>query len=248
MHYLSAGAGPPVVALHGWPDYSADWRTVILLASTLARVIAPDFFGFGESDRLSDPATEAADEEAFAADIVDLLDALAIEQAVLVGHDIGSAVAPAVARLAPTRVSGLVLLNPTHPRLGDKQLSPHMISESWYQHFHLLPLAPRLLDGNAGALQLYLGHFYDHWGGTKKVSAAALAEVVGVYSRPGAFSTSIRWYQARVVRRQRPRPTPPPLRTPTIALWAIATRCVRSITARVSTKPFRTRRAECCQA
>jgi pimeloyl-ACP methyl ester carboxylesterase len=71
MHYLSSGAGSPVVALHGWPGYSNDWRAVIRAASTFARVLAPDFFGFGDSDPLADPALEAADEEAFATDVID---------------------------------------------------------------------------------------------------------------------------------------------------------------------------------
>jgi pimeloyl-ACP methyl ester carboxylesterase len=217
LHYRSAGTGPPVVALHGWPGYSADWRAVMVQASTFAHVIAPDFFGFGESGPLTDPATEAASEEAFASDIVELLDSLAIEQAVLAGYDIGSAVAPAVARLAPERVAGLVLLNPTNPGLGDPRRSPDMIAESWYQHFHVLPLASRLLDGNVDALRLYLGHFYNHWGGMKKITTAELAEIVRVYSRPGAFSASTRWYQARLARGRRPKPDS--LSTPTIALW-----------------------------
>ena len=219
MHYLSAGAGTPVVALHGWPGYSADWRAVLLLASTFARVVAPDFFGFGDSDRLSDPATEAGGEESLAADVIDLLDALAMERVILAGYDVGSAVAPAVARLAPGRVTGLLLLNATHPLIGDKQRSPHMIAESWYQHFHLLRLAPRLLDGNVDALRLYLGHFYNHWGGERKLTASQLEKVVEVYARPGAFTASLRWYQARVARRLLAAPAPPPLETATIALW-----------------------------
>ena len=208
-----------MVALHGWPGYSADWRAVIRAASAFACVLAPDFFGFGDSDRLTDPAVEAADEEAFATDVIDLLDALAIEQAILAGYDIGSAVAPAVARLAPERVTGLLLLNPTHPLIGDKQPSPHMIAESWYQHFHLLPLATQLLDGNADGLRLYLAHFYDHWGGERKLTTRELEEVVEVYARPGAFASSIRWYEARTARRQRAAPAPPPLETVTLALW-----------------------------
>jgi pimeloyl-ACP methyl ester carboxylesterase len=219
MHYRSAGAGLTVVALHGWPGFSWDWQLVLEQAAEFAHVVAPDFFGFGESDVLPDPSGDAADEEAFAADIVDLLDRLDVERAVLAGHDIGSAVAPAVARLAPERVGGLVLLNPTHPFVGDKSRTPDMVAKSWYQYFHLLPLATELLDGNVDALRLYLGHFYDHWSGETKIGKEELEEVVAAYGRPGRFASSIAWYRARVARRLRAAAPPPPLPTPTIALW-----------------------------
>jgi pimeloyl-ACP methyl ester carboxylesterase len=219
MHYLSAGAGTPVVALHGWPGYSADLASCATAGVHVRAGGRTGFFGFGDSDRLSDPATEPGGEEALAADVIDLLDALAMERVILAGYDVGSAVAPAVARLAPGRVTGLLLLNATHPLIGDKQRSPHMIAESWYQHFHLLRLAPRLLDGNADALRLYLGHFYNHWGGERKLTASQLEKVVEVYARPGAFTASLRWYQARAARRLLAAPASPPLETATIALW-----------------------------
>jgi pimeloyl-ACP methyl ester carboxylesterase len=218
MHYRTAGEGPSVVALHGWPGFSWDWQLVLEQAAAFAHIVAPDFFGFGESDVLGD-AVDAADEEAFAADIVDLLDHLDVQHVVLAGYDIGSAVAPAVARLAPARVSGLLLLNPTHPGIGNRNQTSEVLAESWYQYFHLLPLAPALLDGHADALRLYLRHFYDHWGGEAKISKNELETVVASYSRPGRFASSIAWYRARIARRQRALQPPPPVRTRTLALW-----------------------------
>jgi pimeloyl-ACP methyl ester carboxylesterase len=218
MSYRSAGTGPTVVALHGWPGFSWDWDLVLEQAAPFAHVVAPDFLGFGDSDVLADERAEAADEEALAADIVDLLDGLDVQQAVVAGYDIGSAVAPAVARLAPDRVSGLLLLNPTHPRIDSKQ-APELVAESWYQYFHLLPLAPALLDGRADLLRLYLGHFYDRWSGEKKIGKRDLDAVVSVYGRPGRFASSIAWYRARVARRRRALEPPPPLPTRTVALW-----------------------------
>jgi pimeloyl-ACP methyl ester carboxylesterase len=219
MHYRSAGAGPTVIALHGWPGFSWDWQLVLEQAAPYAHLVAPDLFGFGDSDVLADPAAEAADEEAFAADIVDLLDRLEIPHAALAGYDIGSAVAPAVARLAPDRITGLLLLNPTHPWIGNRNQTPELVAESWYQHFHLLPLAPALLDGQPGALRLYLGHFYDRWCGQAKINKNELETVVAAFSRPGRFASSIAWYRARIARRLRAPEPPPPLPTPTVALW-----------------------------
>jgi pimeloyl-ACP methyl ester carboxylesterase len=217
MAYQSAGAGPTVIALHGWPGFSRDWTCVLGESAAFAHVVAPDFFGFGDSDVLADDTAEAADEEAFAADIVDLLDQLDVDRAVVAGYDIGSAVAPAVARLAPDRVTALLLLNPTHP--GNRNPSPELVAESWYQHFHLLPLAPALLDGHADALRLYLGHFYDHWSGETKIGEDELEAIVRAFGRTGRFASSIAWYRARIERRSRAVEPPPPLPTRTVALW-----------------------------
>jgi pimeloyl-ACP methyl ester carboxylesterase len=218
MHLVAAGDGPAIVMLHGWPGFWYDYRHVLRPAGRLGRCIAPDFFGFGESERiLGDPA-DVADEEAFARDIVDLFDALKIDQALLVGHDIGSAVGPAVARLAPGRVQGLLLLNPTHPYVGDKRFRPEAQRESWYQWFHQLPLAEWLIDGDRERVRLYLSHFYEHWAGNVRTSPNELERIVDAYSSPGAFASSLQWYRARVRRRDRP-DTPLPIGTPTIALW-----------------------------
>lgn len=134
MHYLEAGDGPAVVLLHGWPGHSFDYRWVLPSASRAARCIAPDFLGFGASDVPRGDPMLAPSEDSFARDIVDLLDVVGIDDAVIVGHDIGSAVGPAVARRAPERVRGLVLLNPTHPYIGSKRDVPQFQREAWYQH------------------------------------------------------------------------------------------------------------------
>ncbi len=223
MHYAAMGSGPPVVVLHGWPGYWLDYRDVLPRLAPFARAIAPDFFGFGESRRAPAGAAAvdvvaAAGEEAFARDVIELLNALSLDRVVLVGQDIGSAVAPAVARLLPERVRGLVLLNPTHPHIGDKRERGDSAREAWYQHFHLLPLAEAVIDGDRRRVQLYLSHFYTHWAGEKRTEDVDLARIVDVYSRPGAFASTLLWHRALAVDRSRnERGTP--VHTPTIALW-----------------------------
>jgi pimeloyl-ACP methyl ester carboxylesterase len=180
-------------------------------------MIAPDFFGFGDSSSLSGGAL-AAGEEAFAQDVLDLIDFLGLEPAVLVGYDIGSAVAAAVARRAPERVRGLVLLNPTHSFIGAKRYTPAAQREAWYQHFHLLPLAGQLIDGDRSRVEQYLTHFYTHWAGETRIEPDDFGVIVDVYARPGAFTSSIAWYRARAVHRSRST-TPPPVELPAIALW-----------------------------
>jgi pimeloyl-ACP methyl ester carboxylesterase len=100
MHVVPTGAGIGIVLLHGWPGLWFDYQGVLPLAAQLGRCIAPDFLGFGDSDAPSGEPIAAADEESFARDIVELLDAVGIDDAVVVGHDIGSAVGPTAERLS----------------------------------------------------------------------------------------------------------------------------------------------------
>src|ERR671931_2683690 len=54
MHYLDEGAGEPVLLLHGEPTWSFLYRKMITPLSDMARVVAPDYFGFGRSDKPTD--------------------------------------------------------------------------------------------------------------------------------------------------------------------------------------------------
>ena len=218
MHYVTAGSGPGIVLLHGWPGFWFDYRHVIGPAAQLGRVIAPDFLGFGRSSHLLDLGPEAADEERFAEDLAELLEILPLDRCIIVGHDIGSAVAPALARIAPQRVNGLVLLNPTHSYIGAKRSAPEAQREAWYQHFHVLPLAARLIDGDHRRVRTYLAHFYEHWAGNRKIDPSDFAIVVDTYARPGAFASSIVWYRGRELRRRSVQPALPNL-SRTVALW-----------------------------
>ncbi|MEW2386585.1 alpha/beta hydrolase [Micromonospora sp. NPDC047707] len=217
MHAAMTGDGNSVILLHGWPGYWIDYRYVLPLAAGRAQLIAPDFFGFGLSDHLDGDPIRSADEEAFAHDVVEMINALELTDVIIVGHDIGSAVAPVVARLKPDRVRGLVLLNPTHPYIGNKRYMPETQREAWYQHFHQLALAEHLLDGKEGEIYNYLSHFYDHWAGKDKIMPEHIDAIARTYGRPGAFTSSIAWYRARAVRREQS--PPPPLNVPTLALW-----------------------------
>ena len=51
LHYVTAGAGDPVVLLHGWPQTWHEWRRLIPALASRYCVIAPDLRGFGDSDK-----------------------------------------------------------------------------------------------------------------------------------------------------------------------------------------------------
>ncbi|MFJ5840817.1 alpha/beta fold hydrolase [Streptomyces shenzhenensis] len=105
LHYVEEGHGEPVLLLHQTPRSSDEYRDVLPLLGSSVRAIAMDTPGFG----MSAPLTGEWSVELFAQAVLDLCDALELEQVALVGHHTGGVVATEVAAAAPRRVRALVL-------------------------------------------------------------------------------------------------------------------------------------------
>ena len=103
FHLVQTGEGPPILFLHGWPEFWLTWEPVMVRLAGRHRVIAPDLRGFGDSDKPIGPFG-AADH---AADMLALLEALGIGRVGIVGHDVGGAAMQPLARKAPQRIAGL---------------------------------------------------------------------------------------------------------------------------------------------
>jgi haloalkane dehalogenase len=115
MAYIEAGAGRPVVFLHGNPTSSYLWRNVIPHVEPHARCIAPDLIGMGDSDKLPATREDGRDGRYRFVEQRRYLDAFldevtADEKIVLVLHDWGSALGFDWARRHPDRVAGIVYM------------------------------------------------------------------------------------------------------------------------------------------
>ncbi len=109
------GSGPAVVLLHGVTANHAVWEPVSLALASSATVIALDQRGHGRSDK---PITGYAGSD-FADDVVTVLDALGIEQAIVGGHSLGARNAWLVGALHPDRVSAVLSVEYTPFVEGD---------------------------------------------------------------------------------------------------------------------------------
>lgn len=105
LYYETQGAGAPLVLLAGLGYPGWQWHKLAPLLAPHCRVIIPDNRGVGQSSKPPGPYTASL----LAADTVGLLDALAIEQAVILGHSMGGFVAQALALEYPQRVRKLIL-------------------------------------------------------------------------------------------------------------------------------------------
>jgi pimeloyl-ACP methyl ester carboxylesterase len=118
---MQAGAGPPVVLLHGLGASKASFLPTLGALAPHHRVIAIDLPGFGDSDK---PIGGAYDAAFFARAVVALLDALELPRAALVGNSMGGRVALEVGLAHPDRAGRLVLLAPSLAWLRDRPWAP----------------------------------------------------------------------------------------------------------------------------
>lgn len=105
---------PPIVFLHGFPEYWAAWKPVFPALAKDFLIIAPDQRGYNLSDAPQD--VEAYRAKHLVADILTLANRLLGERKfLLAGHDWGASVAYALTIAAPERLTGLVIVNGVHP-------------------------------------------------------------------------------------------------------------------------------------
>ena len=101
LHYVTAGEGPAVVLLHGWPETSHEWRHVTDLLASDHQVVVPDLRGFGSSAK---PAS-GYDAATIAADLAALGDHLGLSDVTVIGHDWGAVFAYVYAAKYPGQVA-----------------------------------------------------------------------------------------------------------------------------------------------
>jgi haloalkane dehalogenase len=109
MHYVDEGLGDPVLCLHGEPTWSFLYRKMIPGLAAVARVVAPDYLGFGRSDKPTDIGWYTFDRHC--ASIERLVEELDLQRLTLVMQDWGGPIGLRLAVEQPERVARLVILN-----------------------------------------------------------------------------------------------------------------------------------------
>jgi pimeloyl-ACP methyl ester carboxylesterase len=222
FHVARAGRGRPLLLLHGWPEFWLTWEPVMALLADRYQVIAPDLRGFGDSDKPAGPFG-AADH---AADLLALLDALGVEKAGVVGHDVGGAIMQPLARAAPERFAGLLFFDFVHPGIGARMGTSDRLNEIWYQSFHQMPMAAALVGATRDSCRAYFAHFLRHWAHRKDAFDDVLDAFTDNFMKPGNLDGGFAYYRAahagRIAMMRGDAPAPPPIGVPTCVRWAEA--------------------------
>jgi non-heme chloroperoxidase len=122
IYYKDWGTGPAVVFSHGWPLSSDAWEDqMIFLASRGFRTIAHDRRGHGRSSQ----PWSGNDMNTYADDLAELIEALDLKDATLVGHSTGGGeVARYIGRHGTSRVAGAVLVSAVPPQMVKSPTNP----------------------------------------------------------------------------------------------------------------------------
>ncbi|WP_201865033.1 alpha/beta fold hydrolase [Microvirga soli] len=188
IHVRVGGAGPAVVLLHGYGETGDMWAP---LAQDLVRdhtVVVPDLRGLGLSSK---PGT-GFDKKTQAGDVAGVLEALKIDRADLVTHDIGNMVGYAFAVQHPERVKRFVLIDAPLPGIGpwDEVLKNPLL---WHFRFGG-PDMERLV---AGRERIYLDRFWNEFSATpSRFSEAAREHYAKLYALPGAMHSGFAQFAA----------------------------------------------------
>jgi pimeloyl-ACP methyl ester carboxylesterase len=213
INVLDAGAGPPVLLLHGFPDSLALWRDVTpRLIAAGHRVIAPDLRGFGDSDAPRGRRLYAID--LVLRELLSLLERLGVHEPVrIMGHDWGAAIAWYLSVAHPDRVASSVVLSLGHPReyawAGLEQKR-----KGAYTLFWQLP----------GIAESQLSR--DDWAGLRHWARhhPDVDRCVRDLARPGRLTAGLNWYRANVAPVVYGRW--PQCRVPTLGVWSSGDHCL----------------------
>jgi pimeloyl-ACP methyl ester carboxylesterase len=207
LHYVTAGSGPLLLLLHGFPEYWYSWRRQIPALAPHFTVVAPDLRGYNESDKPHTVASYSL--ELLTADVQALIRHFGRDTASVAGHDWGGAVAWAFASDYPRSIERLAVLNCPHPGLFQKRLwrSLRQLRRSWYMFWFQVPGLPErqiLRDPQLLARRVFRGAAVRKEAFTDQ-DLAAYAQAI---SKPGAARAALNYYRAAfrdlLARRLRP--------------------------------------------
>ena len=156
IDYVTAGAGPPVVLLHGFPQTRAMWRSVAPVLAESHTVVVPDLRGYGAS---SVPATmhdhHQASFRAMAGDVAGLLRQLGHERFAAIGHDRGARVTHRLALDHPDAVERAAVLD-ILPTLTMYERADRRFATIYWHWFFLIQPAPFPETLLGGAIEPFL--------------------------------------------------------------------------------------------
>ncbi len=218
----TAGSGPPLLALHGYPQTHAMWHAVAPALAERYTVVLTDLRGYGASDKPAAGDDHAAyAKRAMAADQVGVMSRLGYDRFAVVGHDRGGRVGHRMALDHPDHVDRLAVIDiaPTHHMVATTDLA---VATSYFHWFFLAQpadLPERLIGGDPGAWltnQLERGH-----GGGLPFHPEARQAYLDAFRHPDAIAASCEDYRAALTidfrhdtesRRER-------VRCPLLVLW-----------------------------
>jgi pimeloyl-ACP methyl ester carboxylesterase len=189
IYVRSGGQGPAVVFLHGFGDSGDMWAPIAAKLVKNHTVIVPDLRGMGLSAHPDTGYTKANQ----ARDIAGVMDALKVDKAQLVTHDIGNMVGYALAAQYSTRITKWIVIDAPIPGIGAIWQAQLSNPKTWHFNFYG-PDVERLV---AGRERILLDRFYNELSAhPEKIDEATRAHYATLYARPHAMHDAFEQFHA----------------------------------------------------
>src|ERR1700676_3008011 len=198
MHCVTAGKGPLILFLHGFPEFWYEWKNQLTEFGKDHLAVAPDMRGYNLSDK---PNSEEQYRMSYLVDdVLSLADHFSHgKKFVLVAHDWGGAVAWAFAIAHPDRLDKLVIINAPHPGVFARLLTsdPKQQQASQYMLMFRSPQAEQTLSANnyTPLVNAVLGAGLKDGVFTEDNKQA----YIKAWSQPGALTGGLNYYRANHV-------------------------------------------------
>lgn len=190
--------GPVAILLHGFPDDARAWDGVApKLAEEGWRVLVPYLRGYGATRFLAAETPRSGEQAALGADLLALMDALDIRQAMLAGYDWGGRAACVVAALWPERVRGLVSANGYNIQdiAGSlRPAAPEQEARHWYQWYLQ---TDRGAAGLAQNRRPFCELLWRMWSPSMAFTAQEYAETAASFDNPDFVAVAVHSYRHR---------------------------------------------------
>jgi pimeloyl-ACP methyl ester carboxylesterase len=188
LYVRVGGMGPAVVLLHGFGDTGDMWAPLAAVLAKDHTVIVPDLRGMGLSAHPDTGYTKKNQ----AMDIAGVMDALKVQKADLVTHDIGNMVGFALAAQFPARIARWVVIDAPLPGIGDWE---NIIRSPLLWHFNFRgPDEERLVQGRE---RIYLDRFWDELSADPKgIDEQTRRHYASLYARPQAIHDAFEQFGA----------------------------------------------------
>jgi pimeloyl-ACP methyl ester carboxylesterase len=194
LHYVSAGKGPLIIFLHGFPEFWYEWKDQLPEFGRDHRAVAPDMRGYNLSEK---PAgVDHYQMKDLVEDVRALTEHLGYKKFILAGHDWGGGVAWAFAIAHPEYLEKLVIVNCPHPAILARELAqnPAQQKASQYMLMFRSAQAEQMLSANnyAGLVDGVLGEGLK----TGVFTEADKQAYITAWSQPGALTGGLNYYRA----------------------------------------------------
>src|SRR5580698_5706101 len=225
LHYVSAGKGPLIIFLHGFPEFWYEWKDQLPEFAKDHRAVAPDMRGYNLSEK---PAgVEHYQMKELVEDVRALAEHLGYKKLVLVAHDWGGGVAWSFAIAHPEYLEKLIIINCPHPAILARELAENPAQQKASQYMLLFrsPQAEQTLAANNYAF-LVNGILGDGLK-TGAFTEADKQAYIAAWSQPGALTGGLNYYRAANLGPPSPdAPAGPPadltnmvVKVPTLVIW-----------------------------